>query len=214
MTNAPEPPAPTTTPDHPSPPERQRATVREHTDIAAPIERVFDALVDPARLAEWCRATPETPLTEWRTDARPGGRWEGTGRDADGRPVRVGGTYTAVEPPRRLETTWESDDGAPSSVVRFDLERAIVGGRIGTRVTVTHTSGVATTAVASTAVALARWRAPLNRLATLLARAGRWSVRTDARLAPPSIRRPATRRPPARRPRHVRRAATAGAPTL
>jgi len=122
-----------------------RGVARADVEIAAPPDAVFDALTDPAQLAAWCRATPEapeTPLDAWRADVRPGGRWEGAGTDAGGRPVRVAGTYDVVDPPRRLHTSWhtsgEADDGAPPSSVRFALVPTEVDGRPGTRLTVTH----------------------------------------------------------------------------
>jgi uncharacterized protein YndB with AHSA1/START domain len=120
------------------PPAALRGVARAEVEIAAPPDAVFDALTDPAQLAEWCRATPEAPLDAWQADVRPGGRWEGAGTDAGGRPVRVAGTYDVVDPPRRLHTSWEADDGAPPSSVRFALVPTEVDGRPGTRLTVTH----------------------------------------------------------------------------
>jgi uncharacterized protein YndB with AHSA1/START domain len=84
-------------------------TVVESVEIAAPPERVFDALTDPAEVAEW-----------WRGGAR-----ELTVVDP---PRRVEHTWRPGRPGR---------DG-PADTVRYDLEPATVDGAPGTRVTVTH----------------------------------------------------------------------------
>ena len=50
----------------------QDAVVTE-IEIAAPPERVFEALTDPAQLMLWWAATPEG--ARWEMDARLGGKW-------------------------------------------------------------------------------------------------------------------------------------------
>jgi len=53
-------------------------------EIAAPPERVFEALVDQKQLAEWWGREPSVVLTEFRMDARKGGRWGFKARPAKG----------------------------------------------------------------------------------------------------------------------------------
>ena len=107
------PPAPGSDPTPATPPETAHGTrgvARATVDIAAPPERVFRALTDPAELAEW---------------------W---GPDAPGDAARV------VDPPHTVEYTWRArwDDAVPGTV-RYELAPAEVDGLPGTRVTVTHT---------------------------------------------------------------------------
>ncbi len=160
-------PAPPAAPD-PSPAAfAVRGVVRATVDIAAPPERVFRALTDPAELAAWWaphdgggvggegagRAPAERspkPSQEWRVDLRPGGRWSLRTRDAAGRPAAVRGEYRVVDPPRALECSWRAswDDDAETTV-RYELAPIEVGGAPGTRLTVTHTGPAATLCAAT-----------------------------------------------------------------
>jgi uncharacterized protein YndB with AHSA1/START domain len=179
-------PAPPAAPD-PSPAAfAVRGVVRATVDIAAPPERVFRALTDPAELAAWWaphdggeggggeggagRAPEERsqkPSQEWRVDVRPGGRWSLRTRDAAGRPAAVRGEYRVVDPPRALECSWRAswDDDAETTV-RYELAPAEVGGAPGTRLTVTHTGPAVTLCAAthSAATLSAALRAALVRL--------------------------------------------------
>ena len=84
------------------------------------IERVWQALVDPARLRGW--------LGNVVIDARVGGSFE---IDFDGED-RAGGPILCYDPPRVLEFEW-GERGEPS-VVRFELEPVASG----TRLRLTH----------------------------------------------------------------------------
>jgi uncharacterized protein YndB with AHSA1/START domain len=76
-------------------PDDTPESVREAVDIAAPPEEVFDALTDPAQVAEW---------------------WVGD----DAAPPPLGGELRVVDAPRTLELTWGGDtvryDLAPAVV--------------------------------------------------------------------------------------------------
>ena len=167
-------------------------TIRESVDIAAPPERVFDALTDPGQLARWWGA-PDTYRTDaWTVDPRPGGALGATTRDASGREGSARGEYRIVDRPRTLEHTWHPDDEPAPSLVRFDLEPAAVRGVPGTRVTVTHTRLVPTLDLrasvaphaASSATTIA-WIARLDRLARI--------VRVRSAALPPSFSKPSRR---------------------
>ena len=143
------------TPPDPAPrptrsPDRSRAgattaacgVARATVDVAAPPERVFRALVDPADLAAWWGGDADGGggrTHDWSADARPGGRWRVRTTDAAGREMTVEGEYRVVDPPHTLETTWRAGGEAIPSTVRYDLAPIDVGGAPGTRVTVTHT---------------------------------------------------------------------------
>ncbi len=156
--------------------------VRATVDIAAPPERVFDALVDPARLGRWWGTSDTHRARDWAVDPRPGGALRARVTHGDGSESEAAGAYRVVDPPRTVEHTWRASPGEPESVVRFDLAPADVRGRPGTRVTVTHTIvGFAAQAAAHAA----GWPLLLARLA-LHAGAPPTIVRMDRR---PSARR-------------------------
>jgi uncharacterized protein YndB with AHSA1/START domain len=98
-------------------------------------DQVFAAWVEVDRLAAWW--WPQLAGTTYDVEARPGGRFRIQS------PVigaTVSGTYTEVDPPRRLAFTWVwQDDGQPASgedtvVVTFEPDDEA------TTVTVAHTS--------------------------------------------------------------------------
>jgi uncharacterized protein YndB with AHSA1/START domain len=97
--------------------------------IAAPPERVFQALTDPAQMPKWWGQPGLYRVTEWKGDVRPGGKWSSVGVGADGTAFRVDGEYLEVDPPRRLVHTWTPSYGGPSkTVVRWELEPRSVHG--------------------------------------------------------------------------------------
>lgn len=75
--------------------------------IAAPAERVYAALTDPALLSRWFTQEAEA-------DLRVGGRY----RNADG----DRGEFRVLDPPRRLTFTWENPDHSPGTVVKVDID--------------------------------------------------------------------------------------------
>ena len=80
------------------------ADVRVERRIEAPIDRVFDAWLDPATLGEWLFRTPEGELVSASAEAEVGGAWQVTERRADGDWVHQG-VYEAIERPTRLVLT-------------------------------------------------------------------------------------------------------------
>jgi uncharacterized protein YndB with AHSA1/START domain len=98
--------------------------------IAAPPERVFQALTDPAQLPRWWGQNGMYRITESTADVRPGGKWSSVGVGADGTSFRVDGEYLEVDPPRLLVHTWiKSWPGGPQqTIVRWELEPRQVHG--------------------------------------------------------------------------------------
>ena len=52
--------------------------------IAAPPERVFQAITDPNQMPLWWGQQGLYRVTEWKADLRPGGKWQSDGVGADG----------------------------------------------------------------------------------------------------------------------------------
>lgn len=91
--------------------------------IAAPPERVFHAITDPAQATQWWGQQGLYQITEWKGDVRPGGKWSSAGVGADGTEFRVDREYLEVDPPRLLVHTWISSwCGALKTTVRWELE--------------------------------------------------------------------------------------------
>ena len=91
--------------------------------IAAPTERVFEAIADPDQRRQWWGQRGLYRTTEAHSDLRPGGKWWSVGIGADGVPFRVEGEYLEVVPPRLLVHTWlASWTGSLETVVRWELE--------------------------------------------------------------------------------------------
>lgn len=97
--------------------------------VAAPPERVFQAITDPKQMPLWWGQQGLYRITEFQADLRPGGKWASIGVGADGAPFRVDGEYLEVDPPRLLVHTWvPSYKNLPTTVVRWELEPRDVHG--------------------------------------------------------------------------------------
>lgn len=91
--------------------------------IAAPPERVFQAITDPAQTPKWWGQQGMYRVTEWKGDLRPGGKWSSVGVGADGSSFSTEGEYLEVDPPRLLVHTWKTSfSGALVTTVRWELE--------------------------------------------------------------------------------------------
>lgn len=104
-------------------------TIHAEIFIAAPPERVFQAMTDPNQMPKWWGQQGVYHITEWKAELRPGGKWSTVGVNADGSPFRVEGEYLEVNPPRLLVYTWiASWTGPLKTVVRWELEPRDVHG--------------------------------------------------------------------------------------
>jgi uncharacterized protein YndB with AHSA1/START domain len=117
--------------------------------IAAPPQRVFDAITDPKQTSQWWGKSDIYRVTSGQSDLRPGGKWFSAGVGADGSQFQVGGEYLEVDTPRLLVQTWTPsyDPTLKDTVVRWELEPRGVHGLhqtgihkagTGTNVTIRH----------------------------------------------------------------------------
>jgi uncharacterized protein YndB with AHSA1/START domain len=97
--------------------------------IAAPPDRVFQALTDPQQMSQWWGEKGIYRVMERKIDFRPGGKWSGTGVSADGKPFTVDGEYIEIDRPRLLVYTWNPSFGhLLKTTVRVELEARDVHG--------------------------------------------------------------------------------------
>lgn len=118
--------------------------------IAAPSQRVFQALTNAAELGRWFKNS-SCPAKLWEMDARPGGSYgyateKGTVVVNGVREFECHGEILEIDPPRLLAYTWIANwhaDKSRRTVVRWEL----TPDGVGTHVKVTH-SGLAQEEVA------------------------------------------------------------------
>lgn len=75
-------------------------------EIAAPPERVFQALTQSDQVMRWWGSEDSYRTTSWVADVRVGGHWRAEGRGRDGSAFHIEGEYLEVDPPRKLVQTW------------------------------------------------------------------------------------------------------------
>ena len=111
-------------------------------EIAAPPERVFQALTDAQQLKRWFGG-PECPAKVWEMDAGPGGHYryvteKGAVVVNNVSQFECHGEIVEYDPPRVLAYTWIAnwhDDLTRRTIVRWELTPKSTG----TLVKVTHT---------------------------------------------------------------------------
>jgi len=124
----------------------QDAVVSE-IEIAAPPERVFQALVTRDQALQWGNSD-DFEILEWEMDVRPGGKWQFVSKERHGGRTPSGqdrfehsGEVLEIDPPRLLVYSWFANWHEPPThrtEVRWELTPTAKG----TLVRVTH-SGLA-----------------------------------------------------------------------
>jgi uncharacterized protein YndB with AHSA1/START domain len=125
-------------------------SILSEIEIAAPAERVFQALTRGDELSRWF-TSPECPAKFWKMDARLGGRYhyateKGTVVVNNVSEFECSGEILEYDPPRLLVYTWVAnwhEDKSRRTVVRWELTPT----KTGTHVKVTH-SGLAQETIA------------------------------------------------------------------
>ena len=123
-------------------------------EIAAPPERVFQALTDPNQLFVWWGKEPTVELSVFEMNARPGGKWRFQCKPAPGaqhgavgeqlkrnraQEFEAHGEVLEYVPPKLLVWSWIAnwhEQPTHPTVVRWELEPT----KNGTRVRVTHSA--------------------------------------------------------------------------
>jgi uncharacterized protein YndB with AHSA1/START domain len=90
--------------------------------IAAPRERVFEALTDPAQAAQWWGDKANYYMESFSMDVRPGGKWSTMGHSAKSGAIKVHGEFLEMDPPRRVSYTWISSWLPKVTKVLWELE--------------------------------------------------------------------------------------------
>ena len=95
-------------------------TVQLNKTINAPIEKVFDAWLDPEMLTRFILPAPGMAPPEVESDAREGGRFTIVMHVGDDK-IPHSGSYLVVDRPRQLKFTWESPFSTDDSTVTLNF---------------------------------------------------------------------------------------------
>lgn len=101
-------------------------TLVSEIHIAAPPERVFQALTDPAQVPQWWGgqgAGQSFRCTKFERELRAGGHWRVEGIDGSSHKFEVAGEYIEVDAPRLLASSWTASwTGDVKTIVQWELE--------------------------------------------------------------------------------------------
>jgi uncharacterized protein YndB with AHSA1/START domain len=103
--------------------------------IAAPRERVFEALTNPEQAIKWWGQTDHYQLTDFHLEAHVGGKWSASGESLNMGKMNIQGEVLELNPPLRLAYTWISSWLPKTTRVVWELENR----NAGTLVKLTHT---------------------------------------------------------------------------
>lgn len=88
--------------------------------INAPIDKVFDAWLDPQLLARFMLPMPGMPQPKTEVDGRVGGRFT-IHMDVGEKIIPHSGTYLELDRPNRLVFSWESPFSTDGSTVTLEF---------------------------------------------------------------------------------------------
>ena len=114
-----------------------RDAVISEVEIAAPPDRVFEALVNREHVSQWSNGDAYQ-LVHWELDPRIGGKWRSTSREKTSSKIfDHWGEIVEVDRPRVLAYTWFANwhtDQSHPTMVRWELNPTATG----TNLKVTH----------------------------------------------------------------------------
>ena len=102
--------------------------------INAPIDKVFDAWLDPQLLSRFMLPMPGMPQPKTEVDGREGGRFT-IYMDVGEKIIPHSGTYLELDRPNRLVFSWESPFSTDGSTVTLEFT---VQDKVKTRLELTH----------------------------------------------------------------------------
>ncbi|MCZ6669160.1 MAG: SRPBCC domain-containing protein [Gammaproteobacteria bacterium] len=102
--------------------------------INAPIDKVFDAWLDPQLLSRFMLPMPGMPQPKTEVDGREGGRFT-IYMDIGEKIIPHSGTYLELDRPNRLIFSWESPFSTDGSTVTLEFT---VQDKVKTRLELTH----------------------------------------------------------------------------
>lgn len=96
----------------------------------APRELVFRAFTEIEMALKWM-GPRDFPMSNLEGELRPGGKWRGCLRAADGRELWQGGEWREIVPPARLAFTfaWEQADGSRGAETLIEIQFDERGGK-------------------------------------------------------------------------------------
>ena len=109
-------------------------TVNIKKTINAPIEKVFDAWMDPVMLTRFILPSPGMPQPDVENDPQQGGRFSIIMHVGEN-DIPHTGTYLKVDRPDHLEFSWESPYSTDDSRVLLDFKAVDTGS---TEIELTH----------------------------------------------------------------------------
>jgi uncharacterized protein YndB with AHSA1/START domain len=96
--------------------------------IAAPRERVFQALVDSTQVLKWWGQPGIYRCMEFQSDLRVGGKWRSAGVSGQDNTFEAHGEYLEIDRPRLLAYTWFATwTGDLETTLRWELEETKEG---------------------------------------------------------------------------------------
>ena len=96
--------------------------------IAAPPERVFQALVDPTEVLKWWGQPGIYRCMEFESDLRVGGHWRSAGVGGRDDKFEAFGEYLEIDRPRLLAYTWNASwTGDFKTTLRWELQKTKEG---------------------------------------------------------------------------------------
>jgi uncharacterized protein YndB with AHSA1/START domain len=106
--------------------------LRLERDYKAPPQRVFDAWIQPAAVAQWFAPSKDFETVVTALDARVGGRYRIEMRHPGGNVHVATGIYEELIPPTRLVMTWAWDgqEEMGHTVVTVDITPHGTGSRL------------------------------------------------------------------------------------
>ena len=110
---------------------RNHDTIEAEILIAAPPERIFEALIEPQQVVQWWGQAGIYQCTEFTSDLRVGGKWRSAGLGGQSGHFTVSGEYLEIDSPRALTYSWVASwTGDVKTTVRWELEPVEQGTRV------------------------------------------------------------------------------------